>query len=517
MAEHRFMAALNAATFPFISSFQPRSVVIGGLDNRFRDPSVNLQDSRENNPQNLPQALYYENVMPINDGITSVGYEDAQDAFPAANDANVIYTLRDANENRWLFDPAHGFNYVTQVIGDPWVSKSPRPASPITNVFSIAYVNGVTYICYANNYVGHWDSGLNDFVDDSAALTGINPANTRAIVGAGNYMIAITTDNSVCWSSLTNPLDFVPSVITGAGRQIPADIRGQPIFLTQMSGGFLVHCRENTVAALYTNNAASPWIFREVVNSGGVSFPDQQLSKDVSSGKLYLLGTAGLQSMNLRDAEFMHPQLTDFLGERLYETFDTVTNLLTQTRVNGLSYRLAILAGRYMCVSYGLDSEDVFSYALIYDMQLKRWGKLALDHISLVAWPETISTLTNPVKGLYAHLLDGSMKQIVLDARLMTDAGVLIMGRYQLSRSYRTCSQDIELEVTDSADATTVHVAASYNGNTVGEIAQMVQHASTGNYRLYQKQLEGENLTYIIKGTFMLNSAQLTLTKGAKM
>lgn len=514
MAQHRFTAALNAASFPFLTSLAPRSVVITGLDNVLRDAvATQGQNILDNNPKQFPQILYCENILPTAEGVMSVGFLAAQAAF-AAGTATEIYTLRDENENRWLFDPASGKNYVATAIGQPWISYN--PLAPTSAQFSLAYVNGITYICYAGLYIGHWDSTIPGFVDDSGVLSGIAVANIKAIGGSGNYLLALTTDNAVHWSSLTVATDFTPSASTGAGTQIPSDIRGPVIYITPMSGGFLIHCLENTVAAIYTNNTSAPWIFREVKNAGGITFPLFQLAKGLANDNAYIIGTAGLQKLSLREAEMLLPQVTDFLGGRAIETFNTATNQLSVTRLNqNMVYKIDMLAGRYLCFSYGIIT---FTHLLIYDTVLRRWGKIVTDHVAVFSWPDTAASNPATSESLYLLASDGSARQIVMDQRIAADSGVLILGRYQISRSRRTCSEELDLELLDGSETPTVVVGASWYGTaSFDNLQTMVLNVSNANYRNYQKQVEGENLCFIIKGSFNIGTALVTLTRGGAL
>jgi hypothetical protein len=217
----------------------------------------------------------------------------------------------------------------------------------------------------------------------------------------------------------------------------------------------------------------------------------------------------------LREAENIHPNLTDFIEARVLETFNSGTNLLTTARVAGPIYvKLAFLSGRFLCVSYGTAfNYGPYDYVLIYDTTLRRWGKLKITHYDLF----TDVDASNMDQSIYAMKTNGSCTLVTLDGRVGEDAGVAILGRYQLTRSSQICSQELELEVLDEAETLTVDVATNYNGTTVGQILPMFLNSSTQNYRGFQKQIEGENLSFIIKGSFNLASALFTFTKGGRM
>jgi hypothetical protein len=521
MAQYTLTAALNASTFPFVTRFQPRSVIIGTMDGRLRDPTSNPQNFLDNNPQNIPQVLYCENVLPSTEGIRSVAFSNVQAAFPGAGVPDDVLILR-TDTDTWYFSPSQGMNYVTPALGTPWVSTNPLAGAPIAVEYKVsaAYVGGFTFICYwkpgtSTGIILKWDGAT--FTDITATFLGVTGSTIKAICNSGNYLIALS-GTAIKWSSLTNPIDFTIVAGSGAGSQIPIDVRGVAIALTQISGGFLIHCTENTVASVYTQNAAAPWIFREVRNSGGL-LSWNYLARDTSAGVAYIFSSYGMQQQTLKEAENLHPILTEFISSKILETFDSTTNLLSISRVAGIYIKVAFLGGRFLCVSYGTTAAaGPFNYVLIYDITLRRWGKLKVDHYDMFQSAETSPILVSPFDALFVLKTDGSVDQLVIDERIIsTTTSVVILGRYQLSRGNQLCSQELELEVLDSNQAPTVHVVTNYNGTTLGQAIQMTLYESSDNYRHYQKQIEGENLSYIIKGQFNLATAILTFSKGGRM
>lgn len=509
MAEYKFLAAINPADFPLVTRFQPRTVIIPGLDNRLRQANTVVKDNEvENNPQNFPQIMYCENIMPSTEGVFSVGYKQVQNEVALATAFDDVFILRKEDELTALYSPALGLNYVTSAFGVAWTSTDPLATQPTNAPVSMAYVNGITYICFAGEYLLRW-TGTN-FIDESAALLGVAIADVIAITGSGNYLVLLCEDLSFKWSSLVNPLDFVVSASTGAGSQIPVDVRGAPITLTAVSGGVLIHCAQNTVAALATNNSAQPWTFREVKNAGGIA-SRKNVSTDNNSGATYIWGTNGFQRVGLREADSMFPTVTDFLAGRILETFDYSTNLLTTSILAvPLLVKVAYISGRYIVISYGIGAGGVYDYALIYDNDLKRWGKLKRSHV------DCFSSNLTPRNSISFLSANGTVNEVQLYSNNDAAAGVIIMGRYQINRTNQICSQEVELEVLTSSNNPVITVVTNYNGTTLGQLLDMLLYENTVNYRKYQKQIEGENLSYVIKGSFAIASMIVTVTKGAR-
>ena len=53
------------------------------------------------------------------------------------------------------------------------------------------------------------------------------------------------------------------------------------------------------------------------------------------------------------------------------------------------------MSGRYLCVSFGVENTALsgeypthdLSQSLVYDMQLRRWGKLNVSHVQIIEAP----------------------------------------------------------------------------------------------------------------------------------
>jgi hypothetical protein len=508
MAQYKFTAALNADHVPFISRLQGREVVISGMDNLLNKPGANSASAFDNNPKNLPQVIYMENVMPVEDGLMTAGQLQVQTAVGGGFvEFDEVFILRNATEQLWYFSPARGKNYVTPAPGTAWTSYN--STYPTSAEVSIAYVKGKTYVLYGKTKLFYWDGGIPNMVDVTASLVGLAIGNITSICGYGNYLIA-ATDVGYYWSSLGNELDF-SDIVGGAGTQIPFDVRGQIKALTPTAGGVLIHCTQITVAALYTQNAQAPWIFRAVKNGGGIANRGV-VTTDSTENVVYQYGTNGFQAVGLREAENLFPALTDFLDGRMIETADITIGLLGITRyTESFATKVAFVAGRYIVISYGPVAGN-FNFAAIYDKDLRRWGKIKFDHC------DCFSGFIGPKQSIFFLRNTGAAYQLVMDlSNRTTDSGMIILGKYQLSRTSWIQTQELVLETIDAADNPTVAILPSYDGTTFAPAVVMTANGNVENYRYYNKVVEAQNVSFAIIGNFMLASALMTFTKGGRM
>src|SRR5260221_1290681 len=100
--------------------------------------------------------------------------------------------LRDPSENRFLYSPSNGANYVFDGNVGVWAPIPLRSAInplPINSpIVTIAYVNGHTYICYKNT--GDFEYNSTTKIFDDVVLTGILAANLNGITSSNGFLIA---------------------------------------------------------------------------------------------------------------------------------------------------------------------------------------------------------------------------------------------------------------------------------------------------------------------------------------
>lgn len=529
MAYETFTAALNAAEFPFVSDFFQRPIIVPGLDQPPKLPKSFVGTFESSNPE-LAQHYYCQNVMPTSEGLQSVGYGQVIPAIGVpATDFDQAIVLRDTDENNFILVPARGQNYIYRADVGNWVSTNPFVGWPIDkNIVSRAYVNGRTFVHYEKFNTYEYDTTLNQF--NVVPLSGLIVADIDVIGASNNYLIAVE-GIIVHWSSLINQTDFVPSIQTGAGFSIPQDMKGIARAVVPISGGFVIYTTKNAVAALYTNNARAPFVFREISNAGGVTGPEQ-VSLEASLGYHYAWTTNGLQKISINSAETLSNAAMDFLAGRIWEEFDVPTLTLTTQRLSDdLKVKINYISGRYLVVSYGRPSSSpqLYTHALVYDLGLKRWGKLRVDHVDCLFYPYPnllgVITETPPKRSVGFLRSSGQIDLLILDYRERQDSGVLLLGRYQLVRHKMMTYQSLELEGEHQAYPAQVYLIVSFDGKTNETPAQLVELSAGAGRKVVKygapapalgmngAARTGVSLSALIVGTFELSTALFTTTR----
>lgn len=580
MAVQRYKISLNQARFPLVSAWSQRASLIPSLDTAGKSVRA-YAGAEENADYNMPQILYGENFVPVSTGVKSVSYVQKLGPNRVIPNTGVelfdqVFPLRDENETTVLYSPAHGWNYIYTIGDTDWRGESneaiwapydyivaelsPLPViqAPVTR----AYVDGKTIICYSriglrldtdppgaatkDGSLFLWDSTALELhpigIDPTADIVQNLPLNPGQIFGiaASNGYLLVWSQLQVFWAPFNGTaFDFdvyANGEVTGAGSSIPEDIQGVITALIPMSGGFIIFTTKNAVAAFYNaNNFASPWIFKGISNSGGVS-GFEQIAAEGSVGSVYAYTTGGMQKISLNNAEGTFPDVSDFLGGHFIEGFNTGSLEFDGGEVTTeLFVKMQYCGQRFVVISYGT-FPGIYSYCLVYDASLQRWGKLRLKHKDCFFYsygsevaelnynmlgdvtyddidPMTYDTatiaggpLTYPRQSI-AFLQDfGEIKIAVLDWRNPTDdsEAFVIIGRNQLSRSRWTSLQ--ELEVDGIAAGGSFAVARSVTGKTLeafelGTVREQDQDFAEVGFDC----VTGKNFTFYIKGSFSLS------------
>lgn len=575
MAIQRYKIALGNARFPLVSIWGQRAVVIPAADLTTRTFRA-FQGAEENLDYDIPQILAGENFVPVANGVKSVSYHRIIN--PTVNDDfDQIFPLRDAEENTVLFSPSFGKNYRYDKTVGLW-NDQPLVAmwalegltlstssidTPATAKVSRAYVDGKTFVAYSKlalttppgatitheGSVYFWDSSVPELqrvdIGDPAAIV-LNLAIPKGEIGgvsSSNGYLLFWSGLTIYWAPFNGTaFDFVAFAngeVTGAGNQIPEDIQGPITAVIPMSGGFIIFTTKNAIAAFYNaNNFASPWIFKAIANAGGIE-GYEQAAVEGNLGGLYAYTTGGVQRLTLNAAESVFPDVTDFIGGRYFETFNPDSMEFSAGAVSLEFFTKITYCGqRFLVISYGT-YPGVYSFALIYDASLQRWGKCRIRHVDAfsysygtedafltydmlldvtydelggIPYDETIiqgGALTYPRQSVAFLLSTGEVKLAVMDYRAPDDDSVswLAIGRNEFARARLATLHTLELEGLTIDDRSKVANWRSVNGATLDPAELGFNREAAFPYSEFGFDLPtGKNHTFYVQGQFALTT-----------
>lgn len=521
---------VTAADFPLTYAQTKRATILNE-DVGPRLPGDFFGD-RINRDYGTPQLIFCENIMPFDKGVFSVGFTRQTDAIGGGfTAADQCITIRDAQENVFSYVPAGGANYVFNHETAAWASVDPFVFS--SNLVSVAYVEGRTFICFERNRLIEYDSAAGSFTTVVLTLpAGYTQTDIRGICGASNYLI-LHTEFELLWNA-PGLLDEFADVDAGAGKQTPVDVKAQIAAIKPIAGGFVIYTARNAIGATFTNDAASPFSYKEIGNAGGVLSPEYVSDGDQGGNAHYIWGTHGLQRISLTGSLVEYPEVTDFLTGKQMETWNAATKTvdLTQSAAH-LSVKIAFLAGRYLVVSYGQDT-TYYDFALVCDTALQRWGKLKIQHQDAFMYPypqgsgayfydqlpgfydqlpgdyaslgAITFTATPPKQGLAFMNTLGEIYVATLDFAQESAEGVAIFGHIQHRLNRTTTIHSIELDGIRAAVDPTVTVLLSTTGKERTAISTAVDQTASGEWQKFNTRKTARNIDIAIEGALVLTS-----------
>lgn len=532
---------LASAIFPFYTEASGRTIMVPGDDENFdRYNAANTTPDK-----GVPQVFYMHNVMPLDKGFQSIGYIQQQPGLIGHTDFDTCFPLRTASGDIFFFVPAAGLNYIYDGNIDSWTATTPLPGAVSGNIaanilVTTAFVKGVTYIFYSGIGCFTYNSATKSL--DSVTLSGLSIDETLGVCEANGYMIAWSRTD-VAWSSLTDPTNFVPSIQTGAGGGSVQDAKGIIQFCVSIPGGFLIYCKLNVVGASFTGNTAFPYTILEVQGSGGVN----SINDVAYQGNLpyqVAMTSAGIQQVSLNSAIPTMPELSEFLTSQLFEDFDETTFSFSQQFIGGqLSIKFSSVSNRFIVISYGVSSSN-YTHAVLFDIELNRYGKLKIDHRSVFSFVDPapygiipysallttpISTLANvmyedmfttmqltvnPKQNLAFLQADGTTQLVDFQVSEQNSNGIFIIGKFQYVRGNVIVHQRTDVETINLSSSFTLHLLPTFDGKDFAPAVATVENAKGNQTRTYAKRFTASNISLCFAGAFNLTSAVFNFTVG---
>lgn len=498
MAQQQYRANLLAANFPLLSENFGRTVIIPQYDqNASKATDASNPDKTSN--AGIPQMYYCHNVVPTQHGFQSVGFHSLIAAVAAVTDFVAVLALRDSLDRKaYLGYTASGDFYISLTPYSAWTLKLSLPAGA-GKLVTRAYVQGVTYIYVANVGCYKYDFGTNTLV--SVTLGGLNAAAVLGVTSLSGYLIVWTAD-TIAWSAIANPIDFVPSLSTGAGSGSAEGAAGALVVCAAANIGILGYTTGNVLSANYTGNSQYPFIFRALPSSGGLKLA-AHADYDSLSGQQYAYTTSGLQLCDVQKAQMVLPEITDFISGSEFEDCDTATGVFVkETLATAMVKAIKMVANRYLIISYGKTS---FTHAIYIDTQLKRFGKFKMSHVDvvdLILGEETADIAKNSIGFVKST---GEVVTVDYDSETEATDAVALLGKYQLQRSRLLQMDSIEFENIEAGDTFAVKLLASLDGRNTTAYNLTVAE-SAGFYRKYNCREVGVNHSLYLTGSFRLNT-----------
>lgn len=511
MAQTQYRANLAAKDFTFIASQWGRTIIVKQFDQNFSRQIVSPTDPDKD--IGIPQIYYCHNVMPSGQGFQSVSQE-----LKVPNPAGVtsFMYIRQYTESYgdygylgFVANGAASYDvYRLSVGASAWVFTSNIPCVAYSLSVFVANVNGLQYVlipqsgCY---YYFGFDLAL-------ITLTGLDITTINGIVSSFGYLVA-WSNNAIAWSSLVDPTDFTPSLITGAGGGSVQALLGEISLCYHHVFGFVVYSAFNAVAVIYSGNSRYPFNFREVIGAGGL-LSQELIGFDADTGNQYAWTTNGLQLVSTTQAINVFPELTNFIGGNRFEDFDTTALALIETDVTEgtMVKKLTVVSNRYLVISYGVTQ---FTHALVYDIGMRRWGKLKITHVSCFQYNALLPDQTARTSLAF---VDINMNVYVTTFSIsdVGASGVMLLGKYQHTRNRLITLHEVDPEVIQNINDCKVYDLMTLDGKTFLPAYQLIPSTTAAGAPVYTCRKTALNHSLLFVGNFALDSMVLSYTPNGR-
>lgn len=507
LLQHRIN--LDSPVFPLLSELLGRTVIVRGSDQTH--PNT-LATHIASDP---PQLYYAHNVLPTPHGYQSIGFSPFIGSTIYTDFTNVV-TLREASSGltALLGVTKAGKLLISTLAVPAWQELGLGAVGNIRNrEISIAFVRGVTYIYFSNLGCFKYDFVHKSLVP--VTLLGLDKTKVLGIVESNGYLLVYGLGNAVAWSSTLDPTDFIPSLITGAGAGQLDGAQGETVAAITIQNGVIFLNATNAISATYQSNGRFPFLFNKIVGVGGLSDPKFAAYLALDSTAAYAYTTSGLQAINARSAEFIIPEITEFLSGRRLEDFDETTlTFSVTTPANVIKKKLAWVADRYLIVSYG---DEVLTHAIVIDVLLSRIGKLKINHVAVFEFTLYDQTVfETPKKSIGILKADGSVVVVDTDISATNSSGVAVLGKYQYVRERWLQLQGVDIENIHGAGTFTLYDMITLDGKTVQAPIAGYDTGNAGLSKTYKFHSTGLNHTLLAKGRFNLVSGVLSFNTAGK-
>jgi hypothetical protein len=354
-------------------------------------------------------------------------------------------------------------------------------------------------------------------------------ADVICISSSYNYLVLFTASTQY-WSSTTTPTDFEASLVSGAGFDIPANLKGDITFVKEHLAGFFIYTAKNAVFCSYTGNSKYPWKWREVAGSSGFTYATQVAGSTNASSQYGLTNSKYIQQVAPDGADLIAPEVTNFLSTQTrWDIFNSSTNVFTLsssgTIIDVSQTRLWFVLDRYVIVPYGFAS-GLYGYATVFDLLLRRYGKIKAT-FNVVTSDDTDFYLVRYDTGAISKVYFDIYDQDIEGGGQYEHEGVLILGKFQLVRARLLQMEEVEVEAAQDVSITpgaaqqfSVVLLPSLDGKTFDTAVALYKFPSTSVGPLVKylaPQVVGTNVSVAVKGAFDINTLQLVFTNHGAM
>ena len=482
-----FKVNLVMANFPFLLSQAPRSTAIPSPEDGIQSLVQAYVGRMANTVMHTAAPIAMENVLPTVDGLASFGYNPTNGADSRIAQSGGAVFL-------WALD---------KTIAKPIQTEGLTATT--------AHVTGGWYAFTPSFGLWNMETGV------KLAPQGIQEHLLAGIVQCNNHLVAYDRD-TIYLSSQANAVDFTPDLGTGACSMKPQALTGYIVICIPISGGFIIFSSREAILATYKD--VGMLSFHLIEGCGGISHSYNVTQYD-NSGVIYAYTNSGLVAIDNEKCTPVFPQADEFLRNGVYEELNSggvvsdvspkwaretqqfpINQDLVNQHIADLDVSPTCIGNRYVCLSYKAKRTAYFTYALVYDIALGRWGRLKINHIAIGGTIDTLWFVTPDYT-----VTEGSIHYPA--------TATLVIGKIAHTRDKSVTLHTVELEyLKGGSELHTLDIYASRESKTLIPVGAGVKMISDGNMSKWNMRAAGKNVSVRLRGSFNLTHMSVTIVSG---
>jgi len=377
MTIRRLSADLTSREFPFNFNELSSTVVLNNGSELSRSTPNRFSGAQSEQQMGIPQGYYMENVVPISRGFASVSYKQTLPPIPGiVGVVKKYYELRGDTAGLALLAVTDTKQYVYDAYTVQWYD-----ITVTSNSYSAIYVANVKEECYifvTGDKVYRYDFGSRTLVP--VTPTALDIGAMAGMFSSGIILGFWDQNNRIYYSSVFDPLDFVPSLSTGAGSQNVVSVVAKILTIESLGEDIIIYTNENASSGRATGDVQFPFFFKEIEGSEG-AYSRDNIAYDSNAG-LHLVWTGNaFQQVTVTEATYIWPELRDGITRGLKITLDPLLEQPVVSYAGRLDVRMQFCSNNYVAVSLRETGDSVFREVYVYDQTLQRWGRLVVDHM----------------------------------------------------------------------------------------------------------------------------------------
>lgn len=376
MGLRRVPAGLITSKFPFnYDELSSCVVLMTGVESA-KQAGGNFVGNEAEQQAGIPQAYYMENVIPISRGFASVHYTQVIPEIPdIQGSVHSQFELRGQGYGLAIMAVTETHQYIYDALIQEWLDVTITNNS-LAEIF-VANVKDEAYIFFYGVGLYRYDFITHELV--VVTPTALDIGSMRGITSAGVVLVFWDLNNRIYTSSVFDPLDFTPSLATGAGSIQVNAITSSITTAENLGEDFIIYTKTNAVAARQTGDIQFPFVYKEIEGSTGL-YKRDHVASHTNAGEHVIWNGSGFQSINVQQANYIWPELRDGISRGLAIKLDPLTEQPIVEYVEKRDIKLQFCTNNFISISLKTPEETLFKEAYIYDRTLRRWGRLVVDH-----------------------------------------------------------------------------------------------------------------------------------------